>query len=290
MLGVDGLPPAPLRRFLAEGVLPNCASLLRQAAALSVVPTLPPLTAPGWLTIGSGAHPGTLGVSNILVPVPGSSPDTIRNGFDRSLTDVEYLWETLAAEGRRATVLKYPGSWPPRPADGLVVVDGAGGYADITCRFEELSSATYVCGLPLPAAPVEACCSVPRGYEEHWRIDSAGSAGSVLVTTREPLGWKCLPEEFTPSFEAVVPCRPAGQRRAVVFHLLGGARASEPLGIIARSKDCRDAVAVMAVGQWSGSHSPPGRMARRGSGGRGPSRCRWSPPDPGARRPSPAGS
>jgi predicted AlkP superfamily phosphohydrolase/phosphomutase len=251
MLGIDGLPPLTLHRFADEGILPHCSSLIRQAAELAVVPTLPALTSPGWLTIGSGALPGTLGVSNILLPTEGSSPDTIRNGFDRSLTDVEYLWEALVAEGRPATVLKYPGSWPPRPADGLVQVDGAGGYADITCRFEELASATYLCGLPMPAPSADGCCLPPRGYEAHWRIDSGAGAGLVPFTPREPVNWTGLPADFSSAFEGVLSARPAGQRRAVVLHMLAGTRAGRPVALIAPKKAYRDVIAELAVGDWS---------------------------------------
>lgn len=252
VLGVDGLPPTVLHRFAEEGALPHCAALLRQSAELSVVPTLPALTAPGWMTIASGAHPGTLGVSNILMPATGPAPDTIRNGFDRSLTEVEYLWETLAAEGRPAIVLKYPGSWPARPLDGVVQIDGAGGYADITCRFEELPSVTYQCGLPVPDSPVDGCCSVPRGYEEHWRIDSAGASGIHPLTPREPVNWTGLPAQWSPRFEAVLTARPVGQRQAVVLHVLAGSRAGQPVALIARTKSYSDAVAELPVGQWSG--------------------------------------
>jgi predicted AlkP superfamily phosphohydrolase/phosphomutase len=109
MLGVDGLPPATFRRFLAEGIMPHSARLLESAALFDVVPTLPALTSPGWPTIGTGARPSTMGLSNVLQPVPGQAPDVICNGFDRSLNRAEFLWERMAAEGSPAVVVKYPG-------------------------------------------------------------------------------------------------------------------------------------------------------------------------------------
>src|SRR5689334_22886548 len=127
LLGIDGLPPRAFRRFSAEGLLPNCQALIEASASFDVLPTLPALTAPGWMTIASGAHPRTIGVSTILQPQPGQPPDLIRNGFDRRLSRVEYLWEAFDAESLPAIVLHYPGSWPPREG-GFVQVDGAGGY------------------------------------------------------------------------------------------------------------------------------------------------------------------
>lgn len=252
MLGVDGLPPALLRRFVAEGILPHCAALLQQAAELTVVPTLPPLTAPGWMTIASGAHPGTLGVSNILLPTPGEPPDVIRNGFDRSHVQVEFLWDVLAAEGRPAIVLKYPGSWPPAEKPGLIQVDGAGGYADITCEFEALPSLTHLAGRPIPEGPTDGCCAVPRGYGDHWRIDGGGTPGCQPFVPREPVNWMGVPAGFTPGFEGVISVRPAGQRRALPLHLLAGLRAGRPAILVCRGKDAGKPVADLAVGEWSG--------------------------------------
>jgi predicted AlkP superfamily phosphohydrolase/phosphomutase len=252
MLGIDGLPPASLRRFCGEGILPNVHKLMEASAQLDVVPTLPAVTSPGWLTIASGAHPGTLGVSNILLPVPGEAPDRIRNGFSRLASRGEYLWETLVAEGRPAIVVKYPGSWPPAdPGQGLIQVDGAGGYADITCEFEEVPSAAYLCGIAPPATTAEGCCSVPRGYDDHWRIDSAMSSGFINVVARKPLGWHNLPTDLVPAFEVLLQVHPSRQRRRTVLPALAGRRGDTPVLIVSRSKDAAHAVAELKPGQWS---------------------------------------
>jgi predicted AlkP superfamily phosphohydrolase/phosphomutase len=249
------LPGRVLDRFVDEGILPNCTKLIGASARLDVVPTLPALTAPGWLTIASGAHPGTMGVSNILLPTPGAAPDHIRNGFDRSLAHAEYLWETLVAQGRSAVVLKYPGSWPPiRPAEGqgaLYQVDGAGGYADITCRFEEVPSAAYLSGIAAPDHHADGCCSVPRGYDDHWRIDGAQSAGHRPVTARDPVQWTGLPDDLRPVFEVVLPLQPVGQRQRTPLHALAAERSGRPVLVVAPAKDYAVAVAELAVGDWS---------------------------------------
>ncbi|BCJ65779.1 alkaline phosphatase family protein [Polymorphospora rubra] len=252
MLGIDGLPPATLRRFVEEGILPNCAKLFADAACLEVTPTLPALTSPGWQTIASGAHPGTLGISNILLPTLGRAPDHIRNGFDRSLSRGEYLWEVLAAEGEPAIVMKYPGSWPPKvEADHLIQVDGAGGYADITCSFEEVSSTCYSCGFEIPTSQAQGCCSVPHGYDDHWRVDSATASGWTPVVARDPLNWTGLPAGAAPGFETVLTLTPAGQRRRRLLHALAHTRDGQPRLLVSTTKDGGDRITELAVGQWS---------------------------------------
>jgi predicted AlkP superfamily phosphohydrolase/phosphomutase len=248
VLGVDGLPPTVFRRFADEGVLPNCTRLLKSAALLDVIPTLPPITAPGWLTIASGAHPVTLGVTGILQPVPGTAPDTVQNGFDRTLSRAEYIWETLTRVGLPAIVLKYPGSWPPR-ADGIVQVDGGGGYADITCPFELVPSAAYV-SAPQRAREVTPS-AVPTGYGEHWRIDSGGSGGQVPATLREPVGWEGIPPDCNPVFETVLDLQPRGQRRKDPLRALACERDGEPILVIANAKSWRQRLAELRVGDWS---------------------------------------
>jgi predicted AlkP superfamily phosphohydrolase/phosphomutase len=247
MLGIDGLPPPVFRRFLDEGVLPNCARLQESAAWLDVVPTLPAVTCPGWLTIASGAHPATLGVANILQPVRGHAPDTVQNGFDSRLSRAEYIWETLARAELPAIVLKYPGSWPPRSAD-VTQVDGGGGYADITCPFELVSSATYSSTPPqVSAHPV----AVPDGYGEHWRIDSGAGSGRVHARARDPLGWEGLPPRYTPIFEAVLPLEPRGQRQRDLLHVLACELDGESVLVVAAAKRWTSRLAELRVGEWS---------------------------------------
>lgn len=251
LLGIDGMPPDVVRRFVGEGILPACAKLIADSAWIDVIPTLPALTAPGWMTIASGAHPGSLGISNILLPTPGEAPDRIRNGFDRSISRGQYLWEALTSQGRPAIVLKYPGSWPSAgDQPGLTQVDGAGGYADITCRFEEVSSLVYLAGIAQPEHTSAGCCSVPRGYAEHWRIDSAQESGFVTVHARQPLGWSELPHGFEPGFEAVLPVRPAGQRRREVLHALAGTSGGDPLLLVGTVRNGAGAIRL-EPGQWS---------------------------------------
>jgi len=252
VLGVDGLPSTTFDRFLAEGVLPNCAALLARSARLDVVPTLPALTAPGWMTIASGSHPATLGITNILLPTPGAAPDTIRNGFDRSFSRGEYLWESLARVGRPATVVKFPGSWPPQVESELLTqIDGAGGYADINCRFDDLGSAAYLCGDAVPAGETHGCCSVPRGYDEHWRIDGAQESGWIPVIARDPLNWHGLPADFTPVFECVLPVAALGRRRRENLMLVAGEAGGRPGVFIGGTKVAGDATTVLCPGEWT---------------------------------------
>lgn len=251
LLGIDGLPPRTLRRFMDEGRLPAFQRLAARAGTVELVPTLPPLTAPGWLTIASGAHPSTLGVESILLPTPGRAPDEIANGFDARHSTAEYLWETLDRQGMGAVVLKYPGSWPPRPG-GFVQVDGAGGYADLSCRFEALPSAAYVAGTggdEGDAAEGDGAL-FPAGYRENWRIHTGAGAGVRPVVPRPPVGWRNLPEGDEPAWECVLPLEAGGGERRGVLHALAVRGAAGAALLVARDKDAAGALRI-APGAWS---------------------------------------
>jgi len=233
-----------LRRFVGQGHLPHIAALLAGGTSCDVIPTMPALTAPGWMSIASGAGPTALGVENILLPTPGGKPNEIRNGFDASLSQAEFLWERLGRAGLNAIVVKYPGSWPPRPGR-FVQIDGAGGYADLSCQFEAIGSCAYATG-DRPASN-ESTRLFPKGYRDHWRIDT-GDGGSLLtVRPRPPVGWRNLPAGFRPACE----CHLSQTHDPRPFHALAGWCDGKRTLLLAHEKNGA-AATKLHVGDWSG--------------------------------------
>lgn len=243
MIGIDGLPPWQLDKFLEAKYLPNFERLLQRGIRYDAIPTLPPLTAPGWAAIASGRSPSSLGIENILLPTPGRRPDEIRNGFDATYSNGEFLWQTLAREGRSACVIKYPGSWPPRPGN-FTQIDGAGGYADIRCRFEALGSATYVA--EKNSAEIFSPVLFPDGYLEHWRIHADAGDALIKIHRRDASGWSLDLANYEPVFEFVIP----SQSGSIPLFALACRIAGSAHLVLARSKTGRP-VAVLAVGEWS---------------------------------------
>jgi predicted AlkP superfamily phosphohydrolase/phosphomutase len=242
MLGIDGLPPAQLDTFLRTDELPNFAKLLSNGTRFDAIPTLPALTSPGWPAIASGCLPSSLGVENILLPTPGQRPNDIRNGFDASLSKADFIWQMLADAGRSALVVKYPGSWPPRPGD-FTQIDGAGGYADIKCRFEALSSTAYLSDDhgtdPSPAM-------FPEGYRDHWRIDTGSAASLVKVRPRAPSDWQLELPAHDPVFEFTVPSHGGARPLFALACRIGGA-AKLVLATAKRGKP----LVILGAGDWS---------------------------------------
>lgn len=250
LLGIDGLPPAVFQRFVAEGRMPCFARLLERAALIDLVPTLPALTAPRWLTIASGAYPCTIGVANILLPIHGEAPSMIENGFDSRQSRAEYLWETLDRHGLRAIVLKYPGSWPPRRGN-FIQVDGAGGYADISCRFEVAPSQAYVASDSGSVVDTSVELLFPTGYEAHWRTDTGPAKGLVEVVTRDPLGWRGISGDAKLVFEFALHIEQPGRRTRWVTHGLAYWYNGEAWLILSPNKDVKINSIRLRPGEWS---------------------------------------
>jgi predicted AlkP superfamily phosphohydrolase/phosphomutase len=172
------------------------------------------------------------------------------NGFDRSLVKGEYLWDAMDRQGLPAIVLKYPGSWPPRPGKFLQV-DGAGGYADITCRFDAARSAAYVSGRPRPSGPDAPSVLFPSGYETHWRTHAGPKEGIVEVTLRDPKGWRNVPADFVPAWELVVPIERIHTRARQVLHGLAGCIEGKATVILSPSKDASGTVRLTLERPWT---------------------------------------
>ncbi|MDP5277117.1 alkaline phosphatase family protein [Chengkuizengella axinellae] len=248
LFGIDGLPPEVFHSFIKQGCLPNFEKLINNAKQIDIIPTLPATTAPGWLSIASGASPGTIGVENILLPNFNKTPDSIINGFDSRYSGVEYIWETFSNHNLDATVLKYPGSWPPRDGD-FIQIDGAGGYADITCKFDVAPSKGYVAGVEniSESSPEQL---FPSGYKDHWRIDTEVK-DIVEVFPRDAVGWTGLPEAYTTEFEFVIHIDQKGSNaKKILFGLVYRTNNTFKM-LLSKSKDASNVKTYLEEGQWS---------------------------------------
>lgn len=64
----DGVPLNLARKLANEGVMPNLAKLFKKGWWGNLETSLPPLTAPAWVSFATGKDPGGHGVFNFLHP------------------------------------------------------------------------------------------------------------------------------------------------------------------------------------------------------------------------------
>ncbi|HCF93604.1 MAG TPA: hypothetical protein DEW46_00945, partial [Verrucomicrobia bacterium] len=85
VLGLDGLDPGLLERWMDEGKLPNFARLRQMGGYARLGTNLPPQSPAAWSTFATGANPGRHGVFGFLRRLPENYyPDLALFGIDRS--------------------------------------------------------------------------------------------------------------------------------------------------------------------------------------------------------------
>ncbi len=88
ILGFDGAMPEHFNRFLHEGHMPNIARLIKKGTYSRALPA-PPVDSPtNWVTIVTGAWPGTHGITSFTIHLPGDPLDVGRStvGLDSTKT------------------------------------------------------------------------------------------------------------------------------------------------------------------------------------------------------------
>jgi hypothetical protein len=145
VLGLDGVDPRIVDLLMAEGKLPNFATL-RQGGAhgrlLSSRPILSPII---WTTIATGRPPSEHGIGHFVAV-------NERTGEQLPVTSqmrrVKAIWRIFSDQGRRVGVVGWWATWPAETVHGAIVsdhtcyhflfADGAGAGGERTGTFYPL--------------------------------------------------------------------------------------------------------------------------------------------------------
>src|SRR5438105_9332682 len=130
VIGLDcAAPELIFDRWLDD--LPNIKSIYRCGLHGALRSCDPPITVPAWSVMMSSKSPGRLGVYGF------------RNRADHSYDHYsianslaikeDRLWEILSRNGKRSIVIGVPGTYPPKPLNGLMVTDFL--TPDTTCEY-----------------------------------------------------------------------------------------------------------------------------------------------------------
>ncbi len=130
LIGLDcAEPDLVFDRWLDE--LPNIRSLYQRGLHGPLRSCDPPITVPAWSVMMSSKSPGMLGVYGFRNRADHSYD---RYAIANSLAIKEdRLWEILSREGKRSIVIGVPGTYPPKPLNGMMVTDFL--TPDISCEY-----------------------------------------------------------------------------------------------------------------------------------------------------------
>ncbi|HEX3231524.1 MAG TPA: alkaline phosphatase family protein [Pyrinomonadaceae bacterium] len=130
VIGLDcAAPELVFDRWLDD--LPNLKSICRSGLHGPLRSCDPPITVPAWSVMMSSKSPGRLGVYGFRNRADYSYD---RYSIANSLAIKEdRLWDILSQSGKRCIVIGVPGTYPPRPLNGLMVTDFL--TPDTTCQY-----------------------------------------------------------------------------------------------------------------------------------------------------------
>jgi predicted AlkP superfamily phosphohydrolase/phosphomutase len=147
LIGLDGTPCTLVRRFVADGTMPNLAGLVARGSLLQMDTSIPDISSVAWTSFMTGCNPGRHGIYGFL----DLQPNSYRIFFPNSRhIKSDTLWKIAGNTGRRLVVINVPSTYPAQPLNGTLV----SGFVAI-----DLEKATYPPGL------------VPRLKELDYRID-----------------------------------------------------------------------------------------------------------------------
>ena len=139
ILGIDGMDPQLLKKFMAEGKMPNFSALAQKGSFRLLTTSIPPQSPVAWSNLITGMNAGGHGIfdfihrdpktlqpyfsasrveppkhgihlGNWVIPIGGGSAEQLRQG--------KAFWETLDDYGVPNTIFRMPSNFPPVKAQG----------------------------------------------------------------------------------------------------------------------------------------------------------------------------
>ena len=265
VFGLDG-PVAPaLLKYCREGKLPAMARLISGGvlAPNAMVP-LPTATPANWTSIGPGAWPGTHGISDYNIHVPGTPLDRAHMAFHSPDVKAEYVWNAIARAGKKSIVVNFVTTWPP-VVDNGIQIGGSGcdinqwfypniavesrdaGVSKESVRLDEAGLGT---GEAAPGLFAD-CAYAGLFSTAEFKPDSKAP---MRITLSAVDGWRNLPAAQR-LLAAELSLVPTGGRYAVTGPTWQLLLVDEGQGFnqawVCESKDAAQPMAQLRVGDWS---------------------------------------
>ncbi|MFN2155455.1 MAG: alkaline phosphatase family protein [Anaerolineae bacterium] len=254
VVGLDGASMELVLRMVREGHMPNASRLLDQGVYREMLGVFPTLTPPGWTTLATGAWPGTHGVTDFNMRVPGSPLEHTEWGINTRLCRAEYLWNTAERCGKVPILVKYEMSWPPTVQDGIQV-EGTG---------PGVSNHAQIAGYHLFVTESYTGYRV-GGERDTETVDPSALQGRDVVDWVEvgpAEGWANLPGSARPPLEVSLTVRPLARGRPNMqrgrtgtpkryYGLIYAQGRFYDHVLVAAEKDAAQALCTLAPGQWS---------------------------------------
>ena len=117
IIGLDGATWKLLDPWINQGKLPFLAKLKSQGIWGNLQSTIPPLTAPAWVSFQTGVNPGQHGIFDFVIYQ--------KDGQDKIVesTDIKTptLYQLLSQANKTSIFINLPVSYPPQKTKGIII-------------------------------------------------------------------------------------------------------------------------------------------------------------------------
>ncbi|MBU4288003.1 MAG: alkaline phosphatase family protein [Proteobacteria bacterium] len=118
VLGLDGATWDLLNPLMDKGLMPNLKKIIKKGASSVLQSTIPPYTAPAWVSCFTGVNPGKHGIFGFTIKkngVPGKQ--FVGSNYVR----VPKLWHYINSADKTVGLINIPITYPAEPVNGFVV-------------------------------------------------------------------------------------------------------------------------------------------------------------------------
>jgi predicted AlkP superfamily phosphohydrolase/phosphomutase len=234
-LGLDAAMPDLIKKFAAEGNLPNIKKIMDQGIFSRLETVFPPLTAAAWTAIVSGAGSGTNGVPSLMVKHLGEELDHWHTSFDRREVLCETLWDVAKREGKKTALINWPVTFP---LGAITEEDGVQLAGALNPPFRYFYMPLWdVASSSIFSTRQHRCNQIP--------------GRAVKIKPTEASGWSNLPESYKPhlEFEITVPPTYVDGHKMNVLIYASTAEGYDRV-LVSDSKDCSEQLTDITIGDY----------------------------------------
>lgn len=118
LIGLDGTPYTLLKKYIADGTMPNLARIAAASSLKQMDVSIPEVSSTSWACFATGSNPAQHGIYGFL----DLQPNTYKLYFPNSKNvKAPALWEVLGSHGKRSVVINVPETYPAKPLNGALI-------------------------------------------------------------------------------------------------------------------------------------------------------------------------
>lgn len=118
VMGLDGTPYTLLRRYCADGTMPNLARISEAGSLKQMDVSIPEVSSTSWTCFYTGSNPAQHGIFGFLDLQPNSYKIYFPNSKNVKMPAV---WDILGNYGKRSVVINVPETYPAKSLNGVLI-------------------------------------------------------------------------------------------------------------------------------------------------------------------------